>query len=302
MNSEFLKILDNMKEILGCDLKISYQNESVCTNDEINYTYEYKGSNYKVMTSKLLNKQLIDLMKIPFDNLLKNKLDYGRFFNNLIDNKNDDFLHLNKVERSLILIDCERPIEVLEMLQEVIEDEEYIFIKDLKYVIMLVVKIDVEQYCLETINSIEVELMQKAKLAYSKPFTDIKTLGHNYSLCLESLKIGSIFKFRETVFSVNDNKLEKVFYYLNSSKRRELLLDYPQIRNLNNEEITTINALFENDLNITKTAKAMYIHRNTLIYRIDKIDSKTDLNILDFNDAIMLRFLLILIKIEDNDN
>jgi carbohydrate diacid regulator len=200
----------------------------------------------------------------------------------------------------MILIECESPLEVLSMLQEIVNNDEYIFVRDLNHLVMLVVVEDIEKYCLETLNSIEVELMQKAKLSYSDKFDDIAKIPDSYKSCVETLRVGKIFNFRKSVFSTDDNKLEKLFSHIDKGRREKFLNEFSQIESLNSEEITTINFLFENDLNITKTAKAMYIHRNTLIYRIDKIEHKITLDILDFNDAIMLRVLLILTKIEDN--
>jgi carbohydrate diacid regulator len=300
MNHEFLNVLNETKEVLGCDIKITYLNNVVCTNDSVEYAFDYSRNNYKISTSKLLNKQLVDLIIVHFDDYFKHQLDYSDYFNEVIDNKNSNFHYVKKISRSMILIECESPLEVLSMLQEIVNNDEYIFVRDLNHLVMLVVVEDIEKYCLETLNSIEVELMQKAKLSYSDKFDDIAKIPDSYKSCVETLRVGKIFNFRKSVFSTDDNKLEKLFSHIDKGRREKFLNEFSQIESLNSEEITTINFLFENDLNITKTAKAMYIHRNTLIYRIDKIEHKITLDILDFNDAIMLRVLLILTKIEDN--
>jgi sugar diacid utilization regulator len=299
MNHEFLNILNETKEVLGCEVKVTYLNNIFCTNDSVEYGFDYLRNNYKISTSKLLNKQLVDLIVVHFDDYFKHQSDYSDYFNGVIDNQNNDFHYVKKISRSMILIECERPLEVLSMLQEIVTKNEYIFVRDLNHLVMLVVVEDIEKYCLETLNSIEVELMQKAKLSYSVRFDDIAKIPDNYKSCMEALNVGKIFNFRKNVFSTDDNKIEKLFSHIDKERRKNFLNEFSQIKSLNNEEILTINFLFENDLNITKTAKAMYIHRNTLIYRIDKIEHKITLDILNFNDAIMLRVLLILTKIEE---
>ena len=77
---------------------------------------------------------------------------------------------------------------------------------------------------------------------------------------------------------------------------REKLLEGRDLKNLvkifeDGELMTTLNCLFENDLNVSKTARALYMHRNTLIYRLDKVRSVTGLNPDSFNDAVTFLIL-----------
>ncbi len=77
---------------------------------------------------------------------------------------------------------------------------------------------------------------------------------------------------------------------------REKLLEGRDLKNLvkifeDAELMTTLNCLFENDLNVSKTARALYMHRNTLIYRLDKVRSITGLNPDSFNDAVTFLIL-----------
>ena len=58
--------------------------------------------------------------------------------------------------------------------------------------------------------------------------------------------------------------------------------------------IECINALFENDLNISETSRNAYLHRNTLLYRIEKVHKITGLNIRKFDDAITFKLLLVI--------
>ena len=63
---------------------------------------------------------------------------------------------------------------------------------------------------------------------------------------------------------------------------------------LDNEMRNTIKALFNNQLNLVETAKELYIHRNTLIYRIDKFQKITGLDLRNFDDAIICKVAMIL--------
>ena len=64
-----------------------------------------------------------------------------------------------------------------------------------------------------------------------------------------------------------------------------------------NELITTARCFLENSLNISETSRVMFIHRNTLIYRLDKIKKETGLNIREFDDAMIFKLLGILTAI-----
>ena len=62
------------------------------------------------------------------------------------------------------------------------------------------------------------------------------------------------------------------------------------------ETLTTVNAFFDNDLNISETARKLYIHRNTLGYRLDKIDRTTGLDIKKFDDALTFKIAMMVSK------
>ena len=62
------------------------------------------------------------------------------------------------------------------------------------------------------------------------------------------------------------------------------------------EILTTINKFFENSLNVSETSRQLYIHRNTLVYRLDKIQRQTGLDLRKFDDAITFKTLFLLGK------
>ena len=62
------------------------------------------------------------------------------------------------------------------------------------------------------------------------------------------------------------------------------------------ETLTTINKFFENNLNVSETSRQLYIHRNTLVYRLDKLQKSTGLDLRIFEDAITFRIALMVVK------
>ena len=61
---------------------------------------------------------------------------------------------------------------------------------------------------------------------------------------------------------------------------------------LSEEELQTVSRFFEHGLNISETARDLYLHRNTLVYHLEKIEKKTGLDIRRFEDAVLLRLAL----------
>ena len=62
------------------------------------------------------------------------------------------------------------------------------------------------------------------------------------------------------------------------------------------ETLSTINKFFENSLNVSETSRQLYIHRNTLVYRLDKLQKMTNLDIRVFDDAITFKIALMVVK------
>ena len=62
------------------------------------------------------------------------------------------------------------------------------------------------------------------------------------------------------------------------------------------ETLTTINKFFENNLNVSETSRQLYIHRNTLVYRLDKLQKSTGLDLRVFDDAITFKIALMVVK------
>jgi carbohydrate diacid regulator len=62
------------------------------------------------------------------------------------------------------------------------------------------------------------------------------------------------------------------------------------------ETLTTINKFFENSLNVSETSRQLYIHRNTLVYRLDKLQKQTGLDLRVFEDAITLKIALMVVR------
>ena len=106
-----------------------------------------------------------------------------------------------------------------------------------------------------------------------------------------------VYSFKEFIMikMLSDIPLESLSKYLDTLLDRDSseILDDPELMN-------TAEEFLKNSLNISETSRSMYMHRNTLIYRLDKIEKATGLNLRHFNDAVAFRLLTVLNKLVKN--
>lgn len=129
--------------------------------------------------------------------------------------------------------------------------------------------------------------------------SSLHELGTSYRAAWRALEIGRMFHPDRSIYAFNRLSLERFLSEIN----RDLGMCYHQMlfnrktqRLFNEEMLHTIEMFFEKDLNLSDTARQLYIHRNTLVYRLDKIQRQTGLDLRKFEDAITFRMLLLLGK------
>ena len=141
------------------------------------------------------------------------------------------------------------------------------------------------------------EAMQAVRVSYDRCAEAFDEIPLLYKHAEVALHLGVIFKNGKRIHSYHDLSLEKLMYSVPGEDAREYLTDNlssADISALDNEMRSTIKALFQNQLNLADTAKDLYIHRNTLVYRLDKIQKLTGLDLRKFDDAVCCKVALIL--------
>ncbi|PJI08764.1 MULTISPECIES: PucR family transcriptional regulator [Clostridium] len=120
-------------------------------------------------------------------------------------------------------------------------------------------------------------------------------LKDDYEKARESLIFKKIFSLKDEVIDYNKLFFEKIVYYIETNLKREILHKFKEkFDSFDSEMLNTIEEFVNNGLNISSTAKKLYIHRNTLIYRIDKIKKETGFDIKNFKEAavFIIAFLI----------
>ena len=156
---------------------------------------------------------------------------------------------------------------------------------------------DLYEMVASTTDMLGAEAMISARVAFDRFVEDPLLLPEVYQHCYLALEIGALFFASETVLSYHRLGMEKLIFQLPQAACIEFLHDHFEnfdFKELDNESRSTIQAFLDNGLSIAETARALYVHRNTLIYRIDKFEKQTGLDIRKFEDAMICKIGLMI--------
>ena len=143
------------------------------------------------------------------------------------------------------------------------------------------------------------EAMGKVRIALGSVVKDLKDISRSYKEAKMALEVGKIFYEDKYVINYNRLGIGRLIYQLPLPLCRmyieEIFKDI-RIEDFDEETLNTVSKFFENSLNISETSRQLYIHRNTLVYRLDKLQKNTGLDIRIFDDAITFKIALMVAK------
>ena len=150
-------------------------------------------------------------------------------------------------------------------------------------------------------QSIKEELGIDAVIGVGPTVKDFKEVAISYAQAENALRYADVFETQGRVHCYRDFILVKMLETLPESKLKEYLAEISGdgIKELFEDEdmLLTAEEFLNSSLNVSETARNMYLHRNTLLYRLDKIEKETGLNIRDFSDAVSFRVMTVLRKL-----
>lgn len=149
------------------------------------------------------------------------------------------------------------------------------------------------------IDMLGTEAMSAAKIAYGTIINDIREVSKSYKEAQLALDVGKIFYSDKSVVAYSRLGIGRLIYQLPIPLCQMFIreiFDGKSPDEFDEETITTINKFFENSLNVSETSRQLYIHRNTLVYRLDKLQKSTGLDLRKFDDAITFKIALMVVK------
>ena len=158
---------------------------------------------------------------------------------------------------------------------------------------------ELEQTARTIIGSLEPELREVAHVAYGTVVNEIKEVSRSYKEARMALDVGKIFFDERNVIAYSSLGIGRLIYQLPIPLCKMFIREIfggKSTDDFDEETLTTINKFFENSLNVSETSRQLYIHRNTLVYRLDKLQKSTGLDLRVFEDAITFKIALMVVK------
>jgi carbohydrate diacid regulator len=153
---------------------------------------------------------------------------------------------------------------------------------------------DIAEYSSAVINTLEEEGIGCIKAGISNESPCISSLRNAYLEASKAIDLGIKYHGDEKVYKLSELTLETIIESIPAEKREEIRRSFIQVsenNDLSGELLETVRVFFLNDLNLTATAKQLYIHRNTLNYRLDKIRKLLHLDVRSFRDAVVFKII-----------
>ena len=140
--------------------------------------------------------------------------------------------------------------------------------------------------------------MSQVHVAYGTVVNELKEVSRSYKEARMALNVGKIFFAERQVIAYSSLGIGRLIYQLPMSLCEMFIHEVfgDEVPDIFNEEInTTIQKFFENNLNISETARQLYVHRNTLVYRLERLEKAIGLDIRKFDDAMTFKIAMMVI-------
>ena len=127
----------------------------------------------------------------------------------------------------------------------------------------------------------------------------LRDLAKSYKEAQIAIEVGKVFDTEKYIINYENLGIGRLIYQLPTTLCEMFLLEVFKknpIDSLDEETLYTIHKFFENNLNVSETARKLFVHRNTLVYRLEKIKKLTGLDLREFDDAITFKVALMVKK------
>lgn len=154
---------------------------------------------------------------------------------------------------------------------------------------------DTAETIVDMLNS---EAMLSVRVAYGLPVMELKDVSKSYKEAKMALDVGQIFYSHKRVVSYETLGIGRLIYQLPVNLCRIFVKEiFKEVdpKDIDEEILSTVNKFFENNLNVSETSRQLYIHRNTLVYRMEKLQKAIGLDMRNFEDALTFKIALMVV-------
>lgn len=262
----------------------------------------------KIATFQIQNLLVAYKERFDKDNFIKNLLLDNLLLVDIYNRAKK--LHIDtEVRRVIFIVETshERDITALDSLRSLLGNKSKDFITAVDEKNIIVVKELNEQEGYPEMEKVAQEIMAVLKsegdedvhIAYGTIVNDIKEVSKSYKEAKLALDVGKIFFDEKQIIAYSALGIGRLIYQLPIPLCKMFIREIFEGKSpdeFDEETLTTINKFFENSLNVSETSRQLYIHRNTLVYRLDKLQKSTGLDLRVFEDAITFKIALMVVK------
>ena len=223
-------------------------------------------------------------------------------------------LHFNNdVSRVVILIRITEHIDIsaYDIIQNLFPDKTKDFVINLNETDIALIKEvkpnidtkDLEKLARSIADGLGTEFYSHVLVGIGTTVEGIKDLARSFREAQVSLEVGKVFDTEKSIVSYDNLGIARLIYQLPTTLCDMFLKEVfkrGSIDNLDQETLFTIQKFFENNLNVSETSRKLFVHRNTLVYRLEKIKKLTGLDLREFDDAIVFKVALMVKKYLDS--
>ena len=278
-----------------------------------NYVLAANGGDESYLVGKLATNQLKNLIVA-----YKDRVDKNSFFQNLLlDNlllvdiyNRAQKLHIEAVQRRCVFVvetTTEKDVNAMEMVKELFYSQsgDFVTAVDEKNIILIksLEEGESEEILDETarvlVDMLNTEAMTNVRVAYGTVVEEIKGVSKSYKEAKMALDVGKIFYMEKSIIAYDTLGIGRLIFQLPMNLCQIFVNEiFKEVKpeNIDDELLMTANKFFENNLNVSETSRQLYIHRNTLVYRIEKLQKATGLDIRVFDDALTLKIALMVVN------
>ena len=246
------------------------------------------------------------------------KYDRGNFIKNVIlDNilPGDIYLKARELRFNsdvtrvcmLIKITSKTDISAYDVIQNLFPDKSKDFVININETDIALVKEvksgidsrDLDKLASSIVDTLSSEFYTHCIIGIGTAVVGVKELAHSFKEAQVALEVGKVFDTEKTIASYDNLGIARLVYQLPTTLCEMFLNEVfkkGSIESLDQETLFTIQKFFENNLNVSETSRKLFVHRNTLVYRLEKIKKLTGLDLREFEDAIVFKVALMVKK------
>ena len=214
-------------------------------------------------------------------------------------------LHIEQAERVVYVIGFEnkKDATALELVKNLFASKTRDFVTDSSIILIKDTRDMKEDHDLKTladmiVDNLHAEAMVRVRVGYGNRVNNLPDIAKSYQEAKMALEVGKIFYADKETIAYRYLGIGRLIYQLPMSLCEMFIHEVfgEEVPDVFNEEISgTIQKFFENNLNISETARQLYVHRNTLVYRLERLEKAIGLDIRKFDDAMTFKIAMMVL-------